>query len=216
MACWTAPYGFGGEESAGASFLRHDGAAWTTDKDGIIMDLLAAEITAVTGRDPGEHYQALEARFGSPVYERMDAPGRRGAEAVLANLSPDLVTATELAGEPITAKLTRAPAQRRGDRRAQGGDGERLVRRAAIGHRGRVQDLRRELPRGRSPAADPSRGAGHRQCCIPSGRRVTFAHARMDGGGHMTLTAYFTLYLFLILALGAGCLPPASDRADDR
>ena len=67
-------FGFGGEESAGASFLRRDGAAWTTDKDGIIMDLLAAEITAVTGRDPGEHYRALETRFGSPVYERMDAP----------------------------------------------------------------------------------------------------------------------------------------------
>jgi phosphoglucomutase len=103
-------YGFGGEESAGASFLCHDGTAWTTDKDGIIMDLLAAEITAVTGRDPGEHYRALEARFGSPAYERMDAPASAAQKQVLANLSPDLVTATELAGEPIVAKLTRAPA----------------------------------------------------------------------------------------------------------
>ena len=103
-------YGFGGEESAGASFLRHDGTVWTTDKDGIIMDLLAAEITAVTGRDPGEHYRALEARFGSPVYERMDAPAGAAQKRVLADLSPDLVTATTLAGEPITAKLTRAPA----------------------------------------------------------------------------------------------------------
>ena len=103
-------YGFGGEESAGASFLRHDGAAWTTDKDGIIMDLLAAEITAVTGRDPGEHYRELETRFGSPVYERMDAPAGAAQKRVLADLSPDLVTATELAGEPINAKLTRAPA----------------------------------------------------------------------------------------------------------
>ena len=103
-------YGFGGEESAGASFLRLDGTVWSTDKDGIIMDLLAAEITAVTGRDPGEHYRTLEARFGKPVYERMDAPAGAAQKKVLANLSPDLVTATELAGEPITAKLTRAPA----------------------------------------------------------------------------------------------------------
>ena len=103
-------YGFGGEESAGASFLRHDGAAWSTDKDGIIMDLLAAEITAMTGRDPGEHYRELETRFGSPVYERMDAPAGAAQKKVLADLSPDLVTATALAGEPITAKLTRAPA----------------------------------------------------------------------------------------------------------
>ena len=73
-------YGFGGEESAGASFLRRDGTVWTTDKDGIIMDLLAAEITAITGKDPGEHYRELEARFGSPVYERMDAPADARAE----------------------------------------------------------------------------------------------------------------------------------------
>lgn len=102
-------YGFGGEESAGASFLRRNGAVWTTDKDGIILDLLAAEITAKTGRDPGEQYHALEAQFGSPVYERMDAPASPAQQAVLKTLSPDGVTATELAGEPITAKLTRAP-----------------------------------------------------------------------------------------------------------
>ncbi len=101
--------GFGGEESAGASFLRRDGSVWTTDKDGIILDLLAAEITAVTGRDPGEHYRALEAEFGSPVYERMDAPANRAQKAALANLSPEMVEASELAGEPIVAKLTRAP-----------------------------------------------------------------------------------------------------------
>ena len=83
---------------------------WTTDKDGFIMDLLAAEITAVTGRDPGEHYQDLEAAFGSPVYERIDAPANRAQKAVLASLSPDDVSAAELAGEPIQAKLTRAPA----------------------------------------------------------------------------------------------------------
>ena len=102
-------FGFGGEESAGASFLRRDGTTWVTDKDGIIMDLLAAEITARSGRDPGEHYRDLEARFGSPVYERIDAPASREEKAVLADLSPEQVTATELAGEPITARLTQAP-----------------------------------------------------------------------------------------------------------
>ena len=102
-------FGFGGEESAGASFLRQNGTAWSTDKDGLILDLLAAEITAVTGRDPGEHYQALEARFGSPAYERMDAPANAAQKKVLGRLSPELVAATELAGEPIVAKLTRAP-----------------------------------------------------------------------------------------------------------
>ncbi|MCA9735215.1 phosphoglucomutase (alpha-D-glucose-1,6-bisphosphate-dependent) [candidate division KSB1 bacterium] len=102
-------YGFGGEESAGASFLRIDGTGWTTDKDGIIMDLLAVEITAKTGKDPAQHYKKLEEQFGSPVYERMDAPANREQKAVLANLSQDMVTAQTLAGEPITAKLTHAP-----------------------------------------------------------------------------------------------------------
>ncbi|NNL35343.1 MAG: alpha-D-glucose phosphate-specific phosphoglucomutase, partial [Silicimonas sp.] len=102
-------FGFGGEESAGASFLRQDGSAWATDKDGIIMNLLAAEITARSGRDPGEHYRDLEERFGSPVYERVDAPASPAEKAVLKDLSPDQVTATELAGEAITARLTEAP-----------------------------------------------------------------------------------------------------------
>ena len=102
-------YGFGGEESAGASFLRKDGTVWTTDKDGIIMNLLAAEITARTGRDPAGHYRDLTERFGTPVYERMDAPASPAEKAVLAKLSPEQVTATELAGEAITARLTRAP-----------------------------------------------------------------------------------------------------------
>ncbi|MEM7737330.1 MAG: phosphoglucomutase (alpha-D-glucose-1,6-bisphosphate-dependent) [Deinococcota bacterium] len=103
-------YGFGGEESAGASFLRRDGTVWTTDKDGIIMNLLAAEITAKTERDPGEHYQTLENEHGSPVYERMEAPATASQKTVLKNLSPDMVTASELAGEPISQKLTHAPA----------------------------------------------------------------------------------------------------------
>ena len=103
-------YAFGGEESAGASFLRKDGTVWTTDKDGLILGLLAAEITAVTGRDPGERYAALEERFGSPVYARIDAPATREQKAVLADLSPEAVDADTLAGDAVTAKLTRAPA----------------------------------------------------------------------------------------------------------
>jgi phosphoglucomutase len=102
-------FGFGGEESAGASFLRTDGSVWTTDKDGILLDLLAAEITAVTGKDPGVHYAELTARFGAPVYERSDVPCTPAEKAVLGRLSPDAVAATTLAGEPITAKLTAAP-----------------------------------------------------------------------------------------------------------
>jgi phosphoglucomutase len=100
---------FGGEESAGASFLRHDGSAWTTDKDGLLMDLLAAEITARTGRDPGEHYRELVAEFGEPHYRRIDAAATPDEKARLGKLSPDAVRAAELAGEPITARLTHAP-----------------------------------------------------------------------------------------------------------
>ena len=101
--------GFGGEESAGASFLRRDGTVWTTDKDGIIMGLLAAEILARTGRDPGEVYRELTGRFGDPVYERIDAPATPEQKAVLQKLSPAQLPATEFAGETIEAKLTTAP-----------------------------------------------------------------------------------------------------------
>jgi phosphoglucomutase len=101
--------GFGGEESAGASFLRRDGTVWTTDKDGIILDLLAAEITAVTGRDPGEHYRALAERFGAPAYVRLDVPASAARRQLLKSLKPEQVAATELGGEPITARLTHAP-----------------------------------------------------------------------------------------------------------
>jgi len=100
---------FGGEESAGASFLRHDGAVWTTDKDGLIMDLLAAEITARTDKDPGEHYRELAAEFGTSYYTRIDAPATPEQKARLRTLSPEVVTDETLAGEPIVAKLTRAP-----------------------------------------------------------------------------------------------------------
>ena len=102
-------FGFGGEESAGASFLRKDGTVWTTDKDGILLTLLSAEITAVTGKDPSEHYAELTAKHGAPAYARVDAPADREQKAKLASLSPEQVSATELAGEPITAKLTEAP-----------------------------------------------------------------------------------------------------------
>ena len=101
--------GFGGEESAGASFLRKDGSVWTTDKDGLILCLLAAEIQAVTGQSPSEHYRRLTESFGDPSYARVDAPATREQKAVLGKLSPEQVTATSLAGEPITAKLTAAP-----------------------------------------------------------------------------------------------------------
>ena len=101
--------GFGGEESAGATFLRRDGRVWTTDKDGLIPNLLAAEITARTGKDPGEHYQDLTAEFGTPFSTRIDAPATPEQKARLAKLSPEAVKESELAGEPITAKLTQAP-----------------------------------------------------------------------------------------------------------
>ncbi|WP_328353085.1 phosphoglucomutase (alpha-D-glucose-1,6-bisphosphate-dependent) [Mycobacterium sp. NBC_00419] len=101
--------GFGGEESAGASFLRRDGSVWTTDKDGIILALLASEIQAVTGTSPSQRYAELAGKYGAPVYARVDAPANREQKARLAKLSPEQVTATELAGEPITAKLTTAP-----------------------------------------------------------------------------------------------------------
>src|SRR5580658_4271968 len=100
---------FGGEESAGVSFLRHDGTVWTTDKDGPIMDLLAAEITAVTGQEPGQHFREMTKEFGTPYYARLDIPATLDQKATLEKLSPAAVEESHLAGEPITAKLTRAP-----------------------------------------------------------------------------------------------------------
>ena len=154
---WFAPglldgsFCFGGEESAGASFLRRDGTVWTTDKDGPILDLLAAEILARTGKDPGEHYTELTEQFGTPYYTRIDAPATPEQKARLQKLDPAAVKASDLAGEPITAKLTRAP----GNNAPIGGlkvvAAERLVRRAALRHREHLQDLRRELPRPEPP-----------------------------------------------------------------
>ena len=105
----SGEYGFGGEESAGASFLRHNGMAWTTDKDGILLCLLAAEILARTGRDPAEHYRDLAAELGDPVYERLDAPADAEGRRILKNITPEQVGTQELAGDPILEKLTRAP-----------------------------------------------------------------------------------------------------------
>jgi phosphoglucomutase len=101
--------GFGGEESSGATFLRRDGTVWTTDKDGLVPNLLAAEITARTGKDPGEHYQELTEEFGTPYYTRIDAPATSEQKTKLEKLSPEVVLTAQLAGEPITAKLTAAP-----------------------------------------------------------------------------------------------------------
>jgi phosphoglucomutase len=103
-------YGFGGEESAGASFLRMDGSVWTTDKDGLIMGLLAAEMASVTGKDPGRLYQELEDEFGRTYYARFEAPATPAQKNVLKDMSPDMVQTATLAGSPITARLTRAPA----------------------------------------------------------------------------------------------------------
>ena len=119
--CSTASVGFGGEESAGASFLRTDGTVWTTDKDGILLALLASEILAMTGKTPSQHYAELVARFGDPAYARVDAAATREEKAALGEaLARRRSPPTTLAGEPITAKLTDGARQRRGDRRPQG------------------------------------------------------------------------------------------------
>src|SRR4029453_15554721 len=101
--------GFGGEESSGATFLRRDGTVWATDKDGVVPHFLAAEITAPTGKDPGEHYQEMTVEFGTPYYTRIDAPATPAQKTRLKQLSPEAVATAELAGEPIIAKLTAAP-----------------------------------------------------------------------------------------------------------
>ena len=142
---------FGGEESAGASFVASRRQHWTTDKDGIVPALLAAEITARMGRDPGELYGDLTRELGEPVYERVESPATPAQKELLAKLSPQQVRRTELAGEQIRSVLTRAP----GNGAPIGGlkvdDRERLVRRAPVGDRGHLQDLRGELPRRGAP-----------------------------------------------------------------
>ena len=155
--------GFGGEESAGASFLQRDGSVWTTDKDGIILALLASEITAVTGQSPSQLYRTLTERYGSPVYARIDTPASREQKAALARLSPEQVPTSELAGEKILAALTTAP----GNGAPIGGlkvvDRVWLVRRPSVRHRGRLQAVRRVLPRPGPPRRHPGGGARHRR-----------------------------------------------------
>ena len=163
--------GFGGEESAGASFLRLDGTVWTTDKDGILLRLLASEILAVTGKTPERALRRAGRARSATRRTRASTRRRPRAEgASSASSRRDDVTATELAGEPITAKLTAGARQRRGDRRPQGHDRARVVRRPAVRHRGRLQDLRRVV---QGPRA-PGRGAGGR------------ARGRVGGAGLMT------------------------------
>ena len=127
--------GFGGEESAGASFLRRGGGVWSTDKDGIILGLLAAEMTAVTGHDPGELYDQLTRELGDPAYERIDAPATAQQKAILARLSPEMVGVSELAGEPITGHAHHCAGNVQAHRRPESDNGERLVRRAPVRNR---------------------------------------------------------------------------------
>ena len=148
--------GFGGEESAGASFLRRDGTVWTTDKDGIVPALLSAEITAI-GREPGQRYRDLVAELGEPIATRVEAPATAAQKAALGTLTPQQLNMAELAGEPVVRVLDRAPGNDAPIRRHQDRHGERMVRRAAIGYRGHLQDLRRELSRRGPP---PPRHAG--------------------------------------------------------
>ncbi len=168
---WFAPglfdgsLGFGGEESAGASFLRLDGTVWTTDKDGPIMDLLAAEMTAQTGKDPGEHYRELTAEFGDPRYTRIDAAATPEQKNLLGKLSPDAVRESTLAGDPITAKLTRAP----GNNAAIGGlkvtTDLWLVCGPPVRHGEHLQNLCGEFPRRKASAGHRDRSPADRGQC---------------------------------------------------
>ena len=158
-------FGFGGEESAGASFLRTDGTTWTTDKDGLILALLASEIQGRTGRSPSEHYADLVAQHGDPAYARIDAPADRDQKAKLARALPRR-RHRDLAGRRGDHRQAhRGARQRREDRRAQGDHRVGVVRRPPLGHRGRLQDLRRVLPRPRPPRRGAGRGprGGHRR-----------------------------------------------------
>ena len=151
---------FGGEESAGASLLRRDGTVWTTDKDGIVLGLLAAEMTAVTGRDPGELYDDLTREFGDFAYERIDAPATPDQKAVLQRLSPEQMHGLDLAGDRITRRLTNAP----GNGAPIGGlkvvTDERVVCRPSVRNGRRLQALRRKFQGARPPGPHPGRGTG--------------------------------------------------------
>ena len=165
--------GFGGEESAGACFLRLDGSVWTTDKDGIIPALLAAEITAQMGRDPGEIYHDLALEFGESFYDRVEAPATPEEKKLLAKLSPQQVKITELAGERIQTVLTHAPGNGASDRRVESGSQKRLVRCPSVRDREHLQDLCRELPR--CGSSQPHSGGSSDDCqrCIGGGHEAS-------------------------------------------
>ena len=177
--CCDGSFGFGGEESAGASFLRRDGRVHTTDKDGLILDLLAAEITAVTGRDPGQHYEDLRAKFGTPYYTRVDAPATPAEKDALKKLDPAAVKAATLAGDPIVAKLTRAP----GNGAAIGGlkvasDNGWFAARPS-GTENIYKIYAESLTSADHLADDPRRGPRHRQRLAGHGRQVAPRPARI-------------------------------------
>ena len=151
-------FGFGGEESAGASFLRMDGTTWTTDKDGLLLALLASEILATTGSTPSQHYAALVAEHGDPAYARVDAPGRPGPEGEAGGAVARRRHRDVAGRRGDHRQADRGARQRREDRRAQGDDGVGVVRGAPERHRGRLQDLRRVLPRARPPRPGAGRG----------------------------------------------------------
>ena len=155
--------GFGGEESAGASFVRLDGSVWTTDKDGIVPALLAAEITARMGRDPGEIYRELTREFGEPVYDRVEAPATPEQKEMLAKTLAAAGPVTDLAGEKIQTHPHPRAGQRRSHRRAEGDRGKRMVRGASVRDGGYLQDLCGELPRRGSSAPHPGGSTGDRQ-----------------------------------------------------
>ena len=153
--------GFGGEESAGASFLQRDGSVWTTDKDGIILALLASEIRAVTGRSPSRAVRGLTERYGAPAYARIDTAATREQKAKLARLSPGPGHRRRAGRGADHGQADHRPRQRRADRRPQGHHRLGLVRGPPVGHRGRLQALRRVLPGPRPPGQDPGRGPRH-------------------------------------------------------
>ena len=160
----TGAFGFAGEESAGASFLKRDGSVWTTDKDGMVMGLLAAEILGRTGRDPSQLFATLTAELGVPYYERIDVPATPKQKSALKALGPDQLDMRQLAGEPVSRNSDPGAGQRSILRRHQGRVRGGMVCRAAVGHRRRLQDLRREFPRP-EPSEDHSAGcpARHRK-----------------------------------------------------
>ncbi len=178
--------GFGGEESAGASFVRRDGSVWTTDKDGIVPALLAAEITARMDRDPGEIYRELTREFGEPVYDRVEAPATPEQKAMLERLSAQQVRSTDLAGEKIRSHPHPRAGQRRIHRRAEGHGGKRLVRRASVRDGGHLQDLRGELPWRGSSAPHPGGSADDRQRCFGSAAAVRACKRHKRGGDTMS------------------------------